>query len=658
MNSHPQAASVLGRYYRYQNRPVLNGVSLSGQAVYCWIATIRACYADHHRNGQPRLTMQTIEYSISPHNPAAHHFRMTCTLAQPQAQGQVFSLPAWIPGSYVIRDFAKQVLTISAECNGQPVGVEKLDKQTWQCEACDGPLQVTYDVYARDESVRAAFLDRRRGFFNGTSVFLSPDGCADLPCTLNIAPPPKSVEGDWSVVTTLPSVFVDHAGYGDYRAENYAQLIDHPVAMGQVDLVEFEVAGKYHGMALLGRHDADRKRLAADLTRVCSEHIHMFGEMPAPGYLFLAQIVGSGYGGLEHRDCSVLQVARNSLPVPGAPEEPRPEDYVNMLGLCSHEYFHLWNVKRIRPQAVAESDLRSEAHFRDLWAYEGVTSYYDELALVRAGLTPPENYLRKLARDASRLAQTPGRHKQSLADSSFDAWTKFYRPDENTPNAVVSYYGKGGLVALCLDLTLRLQSEGALNLDYMMQMAWQRYGHNETLVPDGGLQALCQEAAGPQLQAFFDRYVHATEDPPYAELLPQFGVVCEKVVPSSNAAGAAPEIAALGLRLATGTSELRLQYVLDASAAQAAGLSPQDVLVAINGLRVTHGNLTARLKRCRNGEKVELQFFRDDELLSTTLKISAPIADTWQFTLDTHASDAALHRRKAWLAPRGVAAKA
>lgn len=593
--------------------------------------------------------MQSIEYSIAPNCPAAHQFRVTCIVSQPRPEGQRFSLPAWIPGSYLIRDFARHVLAISAEANGQSVAIEKCDKQTWQCAPCDGPLTINYDVYARDESVRAAFLDRRRGFFNGTSVFLQPEGCEELVCELTIAPPAQTVEGEWRVVTTLPSVSVDHAGYGDYRATNYAQLIGHPVALGVVDMVEFEVAGKPHAIALLGRQDADRERLAADVQKVCAEHARMFGEFPASRYLFLAQIVGEGYGGLEHKDCSTLQVARNSLPAPGAHDKARAEGYVTMLGLCSHEYFHLWNVKRIRPQAVAESDLRHEAYFRDLWAYEGVTSYYDELAVVRAELTPPEDYLRKLARAANRLAQTPGRHRQSLTDSSFDAWTKFYRPDENTPNAVVSYYGKGGLVALCLDLTLRLQSDGALSLDNIMQQAWQRYGRSETPVPDGGLESLCKEIAGSQLQDFFDRYVHATEDPPYAELLPAFGVACEQVVESNASSGTAPDVAALGVRLSASASELRLQHVLDDSPAQAAGLSPGDILVAINGLRIVHANLPARLQRCGDGEQVDLQFFHGDELLSTTLKIAKPKAETWQFTLDKNATPTALHYRHEWL---------
>ncbi len=593
--------------------------------------------------------MHATEYSLEPWKPAAHLYRVSCSVAQPNPGGQRFTLPAWIPGSYLIRDFAHQIVAITAECNAAPVAVTKCDNQTWECAPCAGRLTVTCEIYARDESVRAAYLDTRRGFFNGTSVFLRPDGYADAPCNVHIAPPQTPVEGQWQIASTLRPVAVDAAGFGDYQAENYAQLIDHPVAMGEVDLVEFSAGGKPHGIALLGRHDADRERLAQDLARVCDTQVRLFGELPVEGYLFLAQVVGEGYGGLEHRDCSMLQVARNSLPAPGAQTDELPDAYMNLLGLCSHEYFHLWNVKRIQPQAVAESDLTREAYFRDLWAYEGVTSYYDDLALVRARLLSQEGYLKKLASAATRLQQTPGRRRQTLADSSFDAWTKFYRPDENTPNAVVSYYGKGGLLCLCLDLALRLASQGDLSLDVLMQKAWAQYGRPEIPVPDGGLEQLCIELGGDELEDFFSRYVHATDELPLAELLAEFGVGCEQVL-SDEKEGATPSaITAQGLRLVANASEVRLQYVLDNSAAQAAGLSPGDVLVAINGLRITSANLPARLKRLAGTGKQDLQFFRGDELLSTHLDIVEPQTDSWRFSLDETAPQRAIRRRESWL---------
>lgn len=593
--------------------------------------------------------MQAIEYRITPHKPTAHLYRVTCSVYSPSPQGQRFTLPAWIPGSYVLRDFARNIVSISADCDSTPVAITKFDNQTWECAPCQGQLTVTCEIYARDESVRAAYLDTRRGFFNGTSVFLRPDSHEDAPCTVHIDAPQTPVEGDWQIASTLPPVAVDDAGFGEYRADNYDQLIDHPVAMGQVDLVEFIAGGKPHGMALLGRHDADRERLAQDLAQVCDAQINLFGELPTEGYLFLAQVVGEGYGGLEHRDCSMLQVARNSLPSKAMDAHKRSDAYMNLLGLCSHEYFHLWNVKRIKPQAVAESDLTGEAHFRDLWAYEGVTSYYDDLSLVRAQLLTQESYLEKLASAATRLLNNPGRQRQSLADSSFDAWTKFYRPDENTPNAVVSYYGKGGLLALCLDLALRLTSEGDTSLDTVMRTAWSRYGRVEVPMPDGGLEQLCVEHGGAEFADFFDRFVRDTQELPLSELLSAFAVRCECVVKEENTGLAASSVLGLGLRLAANSGEARVQHVLDNSAAQAAGLSPGDVLVAINGLRVTSATLPAKLKRLAGSNDNELHFFRADELLTTTLDVIELQPDTWRFSFDEQAEQAAVQRRHAWL---------
>lgn len=599
--------------------------------------------------------MQTVDYEIAPDSPRTHVFRIACTVATPDPDGQRFTLPAWIPGSYLVREFARHIMRVEAECGGQTVTVAKLDKQTWRCEPCEGPLTVRYEVYARDDSVRAAYLDHRRGFFNGTSVFLRPLGHEDAPCRVRLGRP--AADTVWRVATTLPSEDVDAAGFGDYGATDYFSLIDHPVAMAEaLDVIEFEAAGVPHALALVGRHDADRDRLVADLKRVCETHARMYGRLPVERYLFLAQIAPSGYGGLEHRDCSALVVARDALPQATAQPEARSTAYTEMLGLCSHEYFHLWNVKRIRPAAVAASDLAGEAYFRDLWAYEGVTSYYDDLGLVRAGVLPWQAYLDRVAGMATRVERTPGRHRQSLAESSFDAWIKLYRPDENTPNAVVSYYGKGALVALALDLTLRLETDGSVCLDDVMRAAWRHYGASEAPVPENGLEALASEVAGIDLTAFFDTYVRGTADAPLETLLPRFGVRCERV----TAGGDDDFLRAQGLRLAAGTGgDARLQFVLAGGAAEAAGLSPGDTVIAVDGLRVTETDFGARLRRRADAESVHLHVFRGDELLELTLRPRAARADRWRLTLDPEADADAAARRAAWLeAPKAAPVEA
>lgn len=592
-----------------------------------------------------------VEYRIATDGAHSHVFRVACTVDRPVAEGQCFTLPAWIPGSYLIRDFARRVVSVWAECGGAAIALTKLDKQTWQSAPCCGPVTLHYEIYARDESVRAAYLDHRRGFFNGTSVFMRVVGHEQSAVRVGIERPQGMA---WRVATTLPVASVDGDGFGDYQAAGYFTLIDHPVAMAaELDVVEFEVAGVAHAIALVGRHDADRGRLAADLQRVCETHARMFGQLPLGRYVFLAQIAASGYGGLEHRDCSALTIARAGLPTAAMAPDTASGAYRDLLGLCSHEYFHLWNVKRIRPAAVASSDLAGPAHFRDLWAYEGVTSYYDDLGLVRAGVLPWQGYLDAIARTATRIERTPGRHRQTLAESSFDAWTKLYQPDENTPNAVVSYYGKGALVALALDLLLRLKSDGAVSLDDVMRALWQRYGAVEKPVPENRLETLASELSGADLAGFFDGCLRSTDDPPLAALLPQFGVRCERLTTDDDEA----ILRAQGMWLAAGTA--RLQFVFAGGAAESAGCCPGDELVAVDGLRVNATNMGARLRRRLDAEAVSIHLFRGDELLELRLRPRALVADRWRMTLDPQADAAAKARCAAWLsAPAVVSAEA
>ena len=545
----------------------------------------------------------------------------------------------------MIRDFARHVSQFEAEAGNQPVAVRKLDKSSWQCASCAGPLTVRYTVYAFDDSVRAAWLDATRGFFNGSVVFVQARGHAGLPVMLAIERP-LGVDGSlWRVGTTLRSAGAASWGFGQYAAANYADLIDHPVELGQFDVLEYEACGVPHQMLLSGRHRADTARLAADLGRICAEQIELFGA-PAPmrRYQFLTRVAKKGYGGLEHRDSSALICTREDLPIGG--EAALSRGYRSFLGLCSHEYFHLWNVKRIQPQAFAESDLGREAYTEDLWAYEGVTSYYDDLTLIRSGVIDLNGYCELVAEAATRLWRTPGRLQQSLAASSFDAWTKFYRPDENTPNAVVSYYNKGALVSLCLDLKLRLESAGCCNLDQVMRVLWQHYGQTGCPVPERALEVLAQEISGLDLRDYFERMIRGTEDPPLCELLPAFGIEAQLCLTPGSAGRAGVN---LGLRLMPGVVQAQVQHVLDDTPAQVAGLSANDVLVALDGLRVEGPELDRLLSAYAPGDTVHLHVFRHDELMEFDVVLAPRTPDTWVLRPRPDADAEVLARRKAWL---------
>jgi predicted metalloprotease with PDZ domain len=595
-----------------------------------------------------------VHYRIVPADPGGHLYRVWCTVAEPDPAGQVLSLPAWIPGSYMVRDFARNLVTLEAATDAGALAVEKLDKHTWRCSPAAGPLTVTCLVYAWDLSVRAAHLDTTHGYFNGTSVFLRPHGREEGPCTLDIEPGEHPACRDWRVATALPRDGAPEWGYGRYRAGDYDALVDHPVEMGHFTLVRFEAGGVPHALAVTGRARADWERLKGDLARVCETHIHLFGAAPPMDrYLFLLTVVGDGYGGLEHRASSSNLCSRRDLPVPG--REQQGEGYRNLLGLLSHEYFHSWNVKRITPAAFRPYDLSREVHTTLLWAFEGITSYYDDLGLVRSGVIDVPAYLKLLGQTATRVQRGAGRHLQSVAESSFDAWTRFYKQDENAPNAIVSYYAKGALVALALDLTLRRETGGERCLDQLMGLLWERHGRTGIGVPEDGVEALAAEVAGRPLGDFFARYVWGTEDPPLADLLADVGVTWRlRPAASQEDKGGEPpepgaaERAVLGARTAAAEGGAKVTHVFTGGAAHGAGIAAGDLLVAVDGLRVSAGDLEARLAEYPPGSTLVVHLFRRDELMALPVRLQAAPADT-VWLEPTEADAAARARRRDWL---------
>jgi len=572
----------------------------------------------------------------------------------PDPTGQIFSLPAWIPGSYMIREFSRNIVTLSAEVDGKPWRVDKLDKHTWRAAPVPAgkSLSLHYEVYAWDLSVRAAHLDTTHGFFNGTSVFLAVEGRSERPCLVEIERPDSPEYRDWKVATALPLArgtpgAARPYGFGVYRAADYDELIDHPVEMGTFTLGHFDAAGVTHDIVLTGYHDCDLERLGKDLRRICEWQIALFGAPPPMDYYaFLTMVVGNGYGGLEHRASTALLCSRADLPWKGM--EGVPEGYKTFLGLCSHEYFHTWNVKRIKPAAFTPYDLTRENYTRLLWAFEGFTSYYDDLALVRSGVITAEDYLGLLGKTVSNVLKGNGRSKQSVAESSFDAWTKYYRQDENAPNAIVSYYAKGALIALALDLQLRAGSEGRSSLDDVMRLLWQRNGLTGVGVSEEGVFEAVREVGGaslgPKLARWLQKTVEGTDDLPLAKLLKGFGV--------DHHAEPTSKTPSLGVKLAAGNGECTLANVYDGGAAQAAGLSAGDVLIALDGLKLTSKSLDDMLARRRAGDEVEIHAFRRDELRVFKVRLDAPAADTISLKLATKVSAAALKLRRAWLGHR------
>ncbi len=586
-----------------------------------------------------------ISYRIDVADVHAHLFRVTLTVPRPEPE-QRLSLPVWIPGSYLVREFARHLSALSARQRGRELPLQQLDKASWLA-CCDGrnALVLSYLVYAFDTSVRTAYLDAGRGFFNGTGVFLRVHGREDEAHALAIGPLPAG----WEVATAMPA----GARRRSFRVSDYHALVDHPVELGRFWRGSFSAAGVPHEFVVAGALPGfDGERLLADAKRICAAEIALWHgpgaaakELPFQRYVFMLNAVEDGYGGLEHRASTALIAARRDLPRLGVAE--LGDGYVKLLGLISHEYFHTWNVKRLRPAEFTSLDYTQENYTGLLWFFEGFTSYYDDLVLLRAGLIDAPRYLRLVAKTASGVLATPGRKLQSLAQASFDAWVKYYRSDENTPNATISYYTKGALVALALDLRLRGVPGGKASLDDVMRRLWQRSGGGPIAEADivAAVEAVAGARRGAALAAELLAWVHGTDDLPLPALLARAGVKWQNQ-PATLAER-------WGLRVSeSALTGVKVTAVLRGGAAERAGLAAGDELLAVEGWRLRR--LDDAVAVLPKASAARLLVSRDQRVLS--LAIAEPAGckgDAAQGAVQLAASEgagaAARALRRAWL---------
>lgn len=567
-----------------------------------------------------------VHYRVEAADLHAHLFRVTLTIAAP-ATAQRVSLPVWIPGSYLVREFARHLQRLTARQRGRPVALRQLDKCAWQIDCRPGvPLVLEYEVYAFDNSVRACWLDAQRGFFNGTGLCLRAEGLEDQAHALELAA--ASFPRRWSAATALRAQKTDKRGFGLYLADGYDTLTDSPVELGTFWSGDFTARGIPHRFVVAGAAASfDSARLLADAQRICEAQIdfwHPDGSAPPHDrYVFMLNAVDDGYGGLEHRHSTALLCTRRDLPRRG--EAKQSEGYTTLLGLISHEYFHTWNVKRLRPAEFARYDYTQENYTRLLWFFEGFTSYYDDLMLRRCGLLDDAGYLRLLSKTINQVQQAPGRLLQSAAEASFDAWVKYYRQDENTANATISYYTKGALIALCFDLSLR--SAGSATLDDAMRALWRRCAAGPMREQDFAetLQALAGRGFATELAA----WVHGTGELPLAPLLGAHGV--EVATDPSQPAQR------LGVRVAENNG-VQVKMVLRGGAAERAGFAAGDEWIGIeppgkaagSGWRIT--KLDDLALYLGSERKATALVARDRRLLRLPLEL--PEQDsTWRLTL-------------------------
>ena len=532
---------------------------------------------------------------------------------------QVLSLPTWIPGSYLIREFSKHLESVKAyDEDGRLLQISKFEKNKWRLFNTDHELiTVEYDVYAYDLSVRGAYVDQSRLYVNPACVCLGLDGQEDKAIEVEIFLPPELKH--FQLATGLPhKSFV--SGRYTLKAKDYAELIDAPFELAEQSRFSFQAAGIAHEFVISGKHAMNAARMQQDLEKICGTEIAMFGSAPFKNYTFMTMATGNSYGGLEHPNSTSLITPRDDLPKADEPLEPSKE-YQRFLGLCSHEYFHSWLVKFIRPENFANYNLNKEGYTSLLWIFEGFTSYYDDLILLRSGVINQESYVTLLKAQIERYLQNPGRTVQTVAESSFDAWVKFYRPDENTYNAGTSYYNKGCLVALCLDLGLRLRGS---SLDALMRKLYEN-AQQAIQVSERTIFDLCRELTGQDWAEQINHLINTTDELPLDQLLPEFGfsfeLKNEQALP-------------FGLKVVDKPEGVLIQTARRDGAAAKVGLSANDVILAIDGLKASEKLLAKYVKQAGT---YSVYAFRRDELMQFELQAAETSLTTVELKVEDQA---------------------
>lgn len=537
-------------------------------------------------------------------------------VAQPT---QTLSLPTWIPGSYLIREFSKHIESVRAyDEDGRLLQIQKTEKNKWSLFNTDFELiTVEYDVYAYDLSVRGAYVDQNRLYVNPACACLGLEGQENSPVEVEVFLPKELKH--FQIATGMSSKSLVKGRY-TLKAKNYAELIDSPFELADQTRFSFEANGIPHEFVVSGKHAMNQQRMKQDIEKICDTEISMFGSAPFENYTFMTMATGNGYGGLEHPNSTSLICPRDDLPKAHEAEEPS-KDYQRFLGLCSHEYFHSWLVKFIRPENFVNYDLNKEGYTSLLWIFEGFTSYYDDLILVRSGVINQASYIELLKAQIDRYLQNPGRAIETVAESSFDAWVKFYRQDENSNNAGTSYYNKGCLVALCLDLGLRLRGS---SLDVLMRKLYEN-AQNGLHVNERTIFELCKALTGDDWSEQINHLINTTDELPFDQLLPEFGLTYslknDKALP-------------FGLKLVDKPEGVLIQSARRDGSGVKAGLSANDVIVAIDGIKATAALLE---KYAKQQGLYTVYAFRRDELMQFEVNASGSTLSEVVLTVEDQA---------------------
>jgi predicted metalloprotease with PDZ domain len=571
-----------------------------------------------------------IFYQVGMSQPTSHLFEVTLQVTNWQQNLLELVMPVWTPGSYLVREYARHVQDFTARDNNnqQPLKSRKVSKNHWEIATeSSQSITVQYRVFANDLTVRTNHLDATHGYFNGAALFMFIPGWQQQSVTIEILPP----NAEWQVSTTLtPVARKSHT----FVAKDFDTLVDTPVEVGIHQVYDFEVLGKPHQYVVWGNGNLKPEQLIQDTQKIIEVEAKLFGGLPYEKYLFLLHLSGSGYGGLEHKDCCTLNYPRLGF---------RDRDkYNRFLQLVAHEFFHLWNVKRIRPKALETFDYGRENYTTSLWFCEGATSYYDTLIPLRAGIYNRKQFLKNLSQDLTRYLLTPGRNVQSLGESSFDAWIKLYRRESHSDNHQISYYLKGQLVSLLLDLIIRQKHHNQKSLDDVMRILWHRYGKDEIGFTSEELQTIIAEVADLDLTDFCYRYLDTTEELPFDKYFAPFGLTIKPITESET-------FPYLGLRVQSENGQEVIKFVEADSPAAKAGIDPEDELLAIDGIRVDANSFSDRLKDYQVNDTIAISFFHQDRLMTVNATLTKPQPNRYEVVLLDNLSDTQQQNLSGWL---------
>jgi predicted metalloprotease with PDZ domain len=558
-----------------------------------------------------------IAYQIAMPQPQTHLFEVSLKITISNWDSDVLDLkmPVWTPGSYLVREYAKQLQDFVAfNQQGQKLDVAKIAKNHWQIhlEGSD-QISISYRMFANELTVRTNHLDATHGYFNPAALCFYLPGYEHCPIEVTIIPPDSS----WQVTTPLTEI-----NPYTFLAQDFDTLVDSPFEIGTQQVHDFTVLGKPHQLVVWGEGNFDPHIAIADIKKIVEVEAQIFGGLPYENYLFLLHLSPSGGGGLEHKNCCSLLYPRFSF--------QSKEQHNRFMQLVAHEFFHLWNVKRIRPAALEKFDYEGENYTPSLWFSEGTTSYYDLLIPRRAKIYDEQEFLAELSKEITRYLTTPGRLVQPLSESSFDAWIKLYRPDSNSSNSQMSYYLKGEMVTLLLDLLIRDRTNGTKSFDHVLAIMWEQFGKAEIGFTETQLRNTIESVAGLSLTDFYDRYINGIEELPFNTYLNPLGL-------ELKASEATTPYLGIGVKTENGRETIK--SVAANSPAQLAGVDAGDELLAIDGYKVSAEKLTDRLSQYQVGQAIQLTIFHGDRLITVPVTLAAPQPQQYKLQLLSDPTD-------------------